>query len=152
MKIRTQSKAQGGALVLTLLTAIIIGVTLASYLTLVSSQNASTMRSLAWNGALPVVEAGIEEAMTQLHYTCVNFKSGIKDPGADSMLKANHWTRLANGDYYRTRQVSSGCSYEVTIQPVDPPVITSSGYVPAPLTPSAQLGMILGQQIGRAHV
>jgi len=144
MKIRIQTKDQGGALVLTLLTALVIGTTLASYLTLVSSQNASTMRSLAWNSSLPVVEAGIEEAMTQLHYTCANFKTGITDPGASSMMAANHWTRLSNGDYYQRRQLWSGEYYEVTIKPVEPPVIVSYGYVPAPLIPGSKLAMILG--------
>jgi hypothetical protein len=34
--------------------------------------------------------------------------------------------------------------YEVTIKPVEPPIIVSYGYVPSPLTPATQLGMILG--------
>src|SRR5512145_2790417 len=70
MKIRLnpQSSAQGGVMAVTLLTALIIGFALASYLSLVSSQNVSTMRSLAWNSAVPVLEAGIEEALTHLKY------------------------------------------------------------------------------------
>lgn len=51
MKITIQPKNQGGVLTLTLLTALVIGVTMASYLSLVSSQNTTTMRSLAWNSA-----------------------------------------------------------------------------------------------------
>jgi len=129
---------------LTLLTTLVIGVTLASYLTLVSSQNASTMRSLAWNSALPVVEAGIEEALSQLHTTCINFKNGIADPSAPSLMTANNWQRLSNGDYYQKRHLKSDEYYEVTIRPVDPPVIVSYGYVPAPLSPVSQVGMILG--------
>ncbi|HKS37127.1 MAG TPA: hypothetical protein VJW76_08060, partial [Verrucomicrobiae bacterium] len=143
-KIRTQTQNQGGALVLTLLVALVIGVTLASYLTLVSSQNASTMRSLAWNSALPVVEAGIEEAMSQLHTTCANFKNGIMDPAAATLMTANHWQRLSNGDYYQKRHLNGPEYYEVTVRPVDPPVIVSYGYVPAPLSPVSQVGMILG--------
>ena len=129
---------------LTLLTALVIGVTLASYLTLVSSQNASTMRSLAWNSALPVVEAGIEEALSQLHTMCVNFKNGINDPSAGSLMAANQWQRLSNGNYYHKRNLKNDEYYEVTIQPVDPPVIVSYGYVPAPMSPASQVGMILG--------
>lgn len=144
MKIRTQTKNQGGALIVTLLTALVIGVSLASYLTLVSSQNASTMRSLAWNGSLPLVEAGIEEAMSQLHVTCANFKNGIAAPGAGSLMTANNWQLLANGDYYKRRNLTADEYYEVTIRPVDPPVIVSYGYVPAPLSPVSQVGMILG--------
>src|SRR3989442_9310121 len=67
MKIRTNTQAQGSALVVTLLTALVIGITLASYLTLVSSQNVSTMRSLAWNATVPVLEAGVEEALAHIH-------------------------------------------------------------------------------------
>jgi len=133
MKIRTQTQAQGGsALIVTLLTAVVIGITLASYLTLVSSQNVSTMRSLAWNSTVPVLEAGVEEALTQIHYT------GITN------LSANGWTYTVGGLYQKQRSLVGGSSYTVVIQPVDPPVIESVGYVPVPLTPSSQLGMILG--------
>src|SRR6185295_14957508 len=133
MKIRTQTQAQGGsALIVTLLTAVVIGITLASYLTLVSSQNVSTMRSLAWNSTVPVLEAGVEEALTQIHYT------GITN------LSANGWTYTVGGLYQKQRSLVGGSSYTVVIQPVDPPVIESVGYVPVPLTPSSQLGMIMG--------
>jgi len=137
MKIRTQTKNQGGALVLTLLTALVIGVTLASYLTLVSSQNASTMRSMAWNSAVPVVEAGVEAALTHLHY------KGVTN------LYSEGWTPVAGG-YGKTGTLDNGSFYQVVIEPPPPPpapdapVITCLGQVPAPLSPSSHLGMILG--------
>jgi hypothetical protein len=125
--------------VVTLLTAMIIGITLASYLTLVSSQNVSTMRSLAWNSTVPVLEAGVEEALTQIHDRLYNHV------GADiTDLSGNGWTLGADGWYHKARSIGNANSYEVAIQPVNPPVIVSVGYVPAPLTPSSQLGMILG--------
>src|SRR6267378_419696 len=101
MKIRTNTQAQGSALVVTLLTALVIGITLASYLTLVSSQNISTMRSLAWNATIPVLEAGVEEALTQLHYTGV------------TNLSANGWTYATGGVYRKERSLGNGIRYEV---------------------------------------
>jgi len=50
----------------------LIGVTLASYLHMVSNQNLSIMRSLAWNEAVAVAEAGIEEAMAHLNKNRTN--------------------------------------------------------------------------------
>src|SRR6185503_2211550 len=92
----------------------------------------AVMRSLAWNGTVPVLEAGVEEALTQIHYT------GITN------LSANGWTYTIGGVYRKERPLGGGRSYTVVIQPVDPPVIESIGYVPVPLTPSSRLGMILG--------
>jgi len=120
--------------VLTLLTALVIGITLASYLTLVSSQNASTMRSLAWNSALPVVEAGVEAALTHLHY------QGVTN------LVSDGW-QPAVGGASKTGTLDNGSSYQVTIEQADPAVIICLAQVPAPLAPSANLGMILGSVI-----
>src|SRR5439155_2917363 len=128
MKIKTNRQPQGNALVLTLILASLIGVTLASYLIMVSNQNRSTMRSLAWNSAIPVVEAGIEEALTQIYF------NGITN------LSANGWTLGADNYYYKSRDLGEGAGYSVLIKPiwvgtVEQPVIECLGYVPAPLTP-----------------
>jgi len=137
MKIRTQTQNQGGALVLTLLTALVIGITLASYLTMVSSQNVATMRSLAWNSAIPVVEAGVEAALTHLHYRGV------------TNLYCDGWEPVVGG-YGKTGTLSDGSTYQVMIEPPPPPpakdapIITCLGQVPAPLSPASQFGMILG--------
>jgi hypothetical protein len=134
IKIHPQSSAQGGVMTITLLTALIIGFALASYLSLVSSQNVSTMRSLAWNSAVPILEAGVEEALTHLKYR------GITN------LSTDNWTYTTTqygAGYFKKR--SLGSSYcEVFILPSNPPQIFSAGYVPAPLAPSSTLGMILG--------
>ena len=49
---------RGSALLVMLVTVTLIGITLASYLELVRSQNLSTMRSQQWNSAIPILEAG----------------------------------------------------------------------------------------------
>lgn len=134
MKILLQRRAarSGSVLVITLLTALIIGITLATYLTLVSNQNRSTMRSLAHNSSIAVVEAGVEEALTHLYH------NGVTN------LAANGWSRLADGRYYKHRNLGGQHSYQVTISPAIPPVIVSLGSVPAPMTPSSFFGWIGG--------
>ena len=62
----------GSVLIVVLVSTVIIGVTLASYLNLVSNQNLSIMRSMAWNEAVAVAEAGIEEAMAHLNRNRTN--------------------------------------------------------------------------------
>jgi hypothetical protein len=130
-------------LLVTLLTAWVIGVSLVSYLTLVANQNRSTYHSLTWNTCVPVMEAGVEEAMTQLHYNSI------------TNLAANNWILAADGLYHKQRPTGVGGSYyEVAIQPVDPPVIFSSGYSAAPANTgqpmggSSAFGMILGTVSG----
>src|SRR2546425_11244650 len=141
MTIRTkQTNSQGSVMLLTLLTAWVIGIALVSYLTLVANQNRSTYHSLSWNTCIPVLEAGIEEALTQIHF------KGIDNLGA------NQWSFNASDQlYHKTRQVNiDGSYFDVGIQPIDPPVIVSTGYVPAPVGTGTPLGgetafgMILG--------
>ena len=69
------------------------------------------------------MEAGIEEALTQIHY------HGITN------LTANGWTVGSDGRYHKTRSIGDdGTYYQVAIEPVNPPVIISQGFVPAPLS------------------
>lgn len=48
------------------ITMIVVGTMLAAYLRMVYVQNQLTMRSQSWNRSIPVLEAGIEEAMAHL--------------------------------------------------------------------------------------
>jgi hypothetical protein len=137
MRIKTHSQPRGSVLLVTLLTAAIIIISLASYLGFVANQNLSVARSLAWNNSLPVSEAGLEEALTQIHY------NGYTN------LSANGWTLATDGFYHKTRSIPTGGYCDVAINPVNPPVIYSTGYVPAPMTPSSQLGLILAQVVSR---
>ena len=124
-----KQREEGNILLITLLTCLIIGFTLASYLTLVSYQNYSTMRSLAWNSAVPIMEAGVEEALTHIHY------AGITN------LAANGWSFVNSefGGTYSKRRSLDDSYYEVYILPVEPPVVFSKGSVPAPTNPSRRL-------------
>src|SRR5437867_65892 len=135
MKIKINPKPRGCVMVVTMCTAGIIMMCLATYLWLVSNHNLSTMRSLAWNSALTIAEAGTEEALTQTQYNDINH------------LSANNWIDLNNGWYYKKRYLDSVSYYEVMIKKVDPPVIISTATVPAPvstLLPTLNYGFILG--------
>lgn len=133
---QTQSGRQGNILLVTLLTCVILGITLASYLGLVSNQNRSVMRSLAWNTAIPVLEAGIEEALTHLKHHELGYLAG------------QGWSS-SDGRYY-AKEIRIDDSYcIVAIDIADPhsetPVIYSSAFVPVPLHPSSQAGVVQAQ-------
>src|SRR6185369_886121 len=126
MRIETgQWRTQGSALLVCLCTAWILGIALASYLTLVVNQNRTTYHSLTWNSCIPVLEAGIEEALTQLNFN----GEGLKN------AETHGWT-LTNGVYSKSRVIDStdGSYFETTIDPTvsATPAIISKGFVPAP--------------------
>src|SRR5258705_7422758 len=105
MRIKTnQNENQGSVLLVTLCTAWVIGIALVSYLTLVANQNRTTYHSQTWNTCIPVLEAGIEEALTQLNF---NSAEGTNN------ATAHGWT-LANGLYSKSRIVddADGTYYE----------------------------------------
>jgi hypothetical protein len=135
MKITLNTRPHGNILLIGLLTAGIICLVIAQYMNMVAQQNYSTMRSLAWNTALTVAEAGVEEAMTHL-----NDDSGLTD---------NSWTSQGNTMYRKTRAYGTeGSSYSVIISNAAVlPVIYSQGYAPGPVSTSPY-GMILGTVTG----
>jgi hypothetical protein len=118
MKIRTTKEA-GTILVTALVLSAIMGAALASYMGIVRSQNRAVARSLAWNTAIPIAEAGIEEAMTHLNYNTNRGASG--------------WT-LVGTNYVKSRTIA-GTRYELTISTNQlKPVITSKAYVSVPMS------------------
>jgi hypothetical protein len=133
---QSQSCRQGNILLVTLLTCVILGVTLASYLGLVSNQNRSVMRSLAWNSAIPVLEAGIEEALTHLKY------HGMESLGG-------HGWSTTDGRHYLKEIMIDNSHCVVVIDRADPssetPIIYSTAFVPVPLRPGGQVGAIQAQ-------
>jgi len=92
---------QGSALLVCLCTAWIIGIALVSYLTLVANQNRTTYHSNGWNTCIPVLEAGIEEALTQLNY---NNGQGIANAAA------NGWTNPSGALLLKGRPVDTNSS------------------------------------------
>ena len=56
----------GNSLLIVMVTIGLLIAALGTYLTLTSQENSTVMRSMCWNNALPLAEAGIEEAMSHL--------------------------------------------------------------------------------------
>ena len=102
-----------------LIVALITGIVLAAYLSMVSCQNSLSMRSQSWNRAITVSEAGIEEALSHLK----------KNGSVGGNLLVDGWWNMS-GTYYKQAYLDD-CMYEVEITQ-DPikPIITSTGYVP----------------------
>src|SRR5258708_32061551 len=69
---RCPSPLTASVLFTTLFLVAILGLTLASYLTWISTQNVLVMESHAWNAALANAEAGIEEGMAQINVSYGN--------------------------------------------------------------------------------
>jgi hypothetical protein len=130
-----RAKARTGefasVLFITLILAGLLGLTLGSYLYWVRTQNLLVSESQAWNTALTIAEAGIEEGMAQLNValghpaTATNFTpSATTNWGAPSGDIFGPVTRTLNGG-----------SYSAIIQPVPPTNawIFATGYTTLPL-------------------
>jgi hypothetical protein len=113
--------AQGHVLVMVLVVVTICAFALMSYLTLVNSQNRAVARSQGWNATVPVMEAGVEEALAHLNANTV------------TNLGCDGWVKVAN--YYRMERTVGDNYYVVTITATNPifPVIESRGFSRTPL-------------------
>src|ERR1044071_9435329 len=115
----------GATLIVALFTALIIGTVLGSFLLITSSRTKLSLRSTAWNAAIPVLEAGVEEALTHLHNDTNNYA-------------ANGWARTnISGQmvFAKSRSLSDGSYFYTTIYGAGSsgPTIYSAGFVPSPL-------------------
>jgi hypothetical protein len=113
-------KKEGSILLLTMATCVIIGTTLAAYLTMVDAQSRSVYRSQVWNAGIPAAEAGIEEALAHVN------------TAAEGAYAANGWT-LSGTNVTLSRTLDTYSRYQVTITTSTPPVVTSVGYMKVPL-------------------
>lgn len=117
---------RGAVLYVVLVASVILGVLLLSYLRLVSTQSRSVARSRAWNLAIPVAEAGIEEALAQI----------ARNTNAAG-LTGNGW--FQDGSTF-VKKRDMGDKYFLTkIIPSDPPVIESHGFARIPYGSRATL-------------
>lgn len=112
MKIRI-SDERGSVLIICVMITGILGVILAAYLKLAAFQNQTTARSHSWNAALPLAEAGVEEALAHLYHT------GGANLATNGWIAANQeFTRVRSNDFLRIW---------MSISNVSPPVIYSRG-------------------------
>lgn len=125
---------------ITLFVVIILGSVLGAYLYMVKQESAMVTRSQAWNAALMMAEAGIEEGMAQ-----INAGFGTNNMGS---ANANGWAGPSSAVYGPKTVTWSNGSYVANIDLSGPvPVITSTGYVTIP-TLSATLSRVV--QVGAA--
>src|SRR5439155_23077183 len=108
----TQRQA-GSTVFITLVIAGVVGLSLMAYLTWAKTQDNLATRSQTWNAALPVVEAGIEEALAYLNFS--------------PSRTTNGWT-LSGTNYLKQRTFGSGY-YLVKVSTNDPPIIMAQGFV-----------------------
>src|SRR5512143_970998 len=111
MHVRTRGSApeRASVLVTALALAVILGLTLAGYLSWVRTQHLLVAESQAWNAALAHAEAGIEEGMAQIN---VKF-------GTNYLDSANANWGVTGGVYGpRTNNVNE-LSYSVIIVPTN---------------------------------
>lgn len=123
-------KPAGGTLVMTVVVVLAMGIILFSYLTMISQSQKFTQRSQVWNSCIAMAEAGVEEALAHLN------ENGVVKIGSilgTNKLDSNGWD-LQVDKYHIKRGFGDGY-YEVYISNVGlKPVITSTGYLPAPAT------------------
>ena len=116
----TLKRNTGSTLLTTLVIAAVVGLTAVAYLKMVSNQNYLVQRSQAWNTTIPIIEAGVEEALTHLNRNGTN--------ALNLNLTADGWT-LQNGLYVKQSWVGESY-YVVTLKFDTRPEIVSQGYVP----------------------
>ena len=137
---------QGNTLLLTVVVTGLIGFLLATYLTLVQSQTTATMRSQSWNYAMPVIEAGLEEALAHLN----------KDGATNGTLATDGWS--GGGSTFNVTRSIGDAWYSVTIRNYYPgtttntPIIESKGYVVMPLVLASAQGALLASSGGNGTV
>jgi len=132
-----RNDCNASVLLITIGICLILGILMGSYLTVIKTQHFSVARARAWNSAIVVAEAGVEEALAQLNDTNL-IKLGLETPQG---FNANKWVPAdaSHTGYWKTNILTDGVKtngfYDVTIVVTDPanPVIVSKGYVDGPL-------------------
>lgn len=109
------SNERGGTLVTCLIVIGVLSLSMLAAMNMVSTQRRIVGRTQFWNGAIPLCEAGLEDALAHLNY------SGTTNLGSDG------WTATLT-NYWRSNSMSGGYYY-ATISTSLPPVITSRGNI-----------------------
>jgi hypothetical protein len=113
------------------ITMIVVGLMLAAYLKMVSVQNQLTMRSQIWNRSVPVLEAGIEEAIAHLNKNASPDAAGNWSPN----MLADGWSPDADGGWHKTGQIGEDIywvriePWPIVSMPSNFPSISATGFV-----------------------
>jgi hypothetical protein len=115
---QNRQSTQGSILLVTMGLAVLSGVTLASYYTLVVQEHRTVSRSQSWNRSLTLAEAGVDEALAQVNASPGNFT-------------ANNWggTGGTNGSFGPVTRTLSDGTYSVAIVNSSVPAIYATGFV-----------------------
>src|SRR5438067_120323 len=89
------TRESGTVLFVTMVMTGIVGFLMLSYLSMIQTQNASVTRAQAWNKAIVVAEAGVEEAMAHLNSSGVSLAN----------LAVNSWTTNGSSTVSKTNVV-----------------------------------------------
>src|SRR5438874_11119592 len=101
---KSRAHTEGSVLIIALVFCAIMGISLASYLTLARTQQLSITRSQWWNSSMAITEAGVEDGLAH-----------INTPGvSEDLIYASNGYTGSNGTYTVTRYMSNGY-YTVTI-------------------------------------
>jgi len=137
---RIISRETGSTLIATLTTAGILASVLATYLAMTSQENLKVKRSIGWNSALPMAEAGIEEGCSHLSWNPTNVDwSGdgwVINPTNFSYGK----TRFL-GDGYYSVNINGWVGGVVTISSKGYAAWTGSNYISRTVEVDAQTPM-----------
>lgn len=130
MKLQLRSHTQNGStLAVTMLVCLVLGIMLAGYLELTSTNHLLTSRSQKWNESITVAEAGIEEALQEVNVLNTLFTQTTNWPGTASH---NGWTQPSANVYYSKKTIGDTYyeSYVTNTFGGTNVVISSTGYVP----------------------
>jgi hypothetical protein len=119
MKMWQWRKRQSGQiLAVTLVLALLVGLTVGALLLITQQQNYLSQRSMTWNSEIPLAEAGLEEAMVHVN-------------SRPTSLSTNGW-KPDGANVVKTRTFADGYFY-TSISTALPPTIVSVGFGRIPL-------------------
>jgi hypothetical protein len=101
-QIHSQKRDQGSVLLVTMLVTAIMGITLASYLIMIQTQNTSVVRSQTWNSSIAITEAGIEDALQLINKNSGNFMTLTNWPATAAL---DNWALVGPNLYYVRRYI-----------------------------------------------
>src|SRR5437660_835092 len=106
---KKSNRNAASVLLITMGICAILGILMASYLSMAQTQRFSVARAQAWNSALVVAEAGVEEAMADLNNTNFLKQGAFYNLGAG--MAPNKWFWLGGGVICKTNIYLSNNSY-----------------------------------------
>ena len=112
---QNRKSEQGAMLVGAIIMAAVISTVLVAVVSMVAQEHRMLARSTTWNAALPMAEAGVEEAMSHMRQVGV------------AQRFVNGWTAVGT-NFVMSRTRTDG-KYAVSISSASPPIIISTGQV-----------------------